>query len=459
LIRRLAGEGVPNTRIAERLGISRTTVIKAVNSAAPPRYERRLRPTSFAVIEPRVRALLAQTPDMPATVLAERVGWEGSIRWFSENVKQLRPEHRPVDPADRLVWAAGDAAQCDLWFPPKKSPVEDGTRKLLPVLVIVAAHSRFVVGRMVPTRKTEDLLLGSWELIQQLGAVPRRLLWDNEPGMGRGQRRAGGVASFMGTLATKLVLLPPRDPESKGIVERRNGWFETSFMPGRSFASPADFNTQFGHWLTRANARVVRTTGAAPIARLDVDRAGMLGLPPIPPQLGWVNRVRLGRDYYVRVDTNDYSVDPTMIGRLVDVHADLDRVRVRAEGRVIADHARVWARSMTITDPGHLETAAQLRKSFQQPRALGCGGDDLSNNPQERLNRKIRRRTDVVGIFPDRDSLIRLVGAVLAEQHDHWIEGRRYLGLDALTRARITMIDGDEQTEATNPVTPEALTA
>jgi len=235
LIRRLAGEGVPKARIAERLGISRTTVIKAVNSQAPPRYERRPRPTSFTVVEPRVRALLAQTPDMPATVLAERVGWEGSIRWFSENVKQLRPEHRPVDPADRLVWAAGDAAQCDLWFPPKKFPVEDGTRKLLPVLVIVAAHSRFVVGRMVPTRKTEDLLLGSGELIQQLGAVPRRLLWDNEPGMGRGQRRAGGVASFMGTLATKLVLLPPRDPESKGIVERRDGWFETSFMPGRSF--------------------------------------------------------------------------------------------------------------------------------------------------------------------------------------------------------------------------------
>ena len=83
------------------------------------------------------------------------------------------------------------------------------------MLVITAAHSRFMTARMLPTRKTEDLLLGSWELIEQLGRVPRRLIWDNEPGIGRGARRAEGVASFMGTLATKLVLLPPKDAEAR----------------------------------------------------------------------------------------------------------------------------------------------------------------------------------------------------------------------------------------------------
>ena len=191
----------------------------------------------------------------------------------------------------------------------------------------------------------------------------------------RGGRLAEGVAAFTGTLATRIVQLRPRDPESKGIVERRNGFFETSFMPGRQFTSPADFNTQFTGWTERANHRVVRTIRARPADLIEADRAAMLPLPPAPPQLGWHYRVRLGRDYYVRLDASDYSVDPAVIGRLVDVSADLERVQARADGRVVADHTRVWARGRTVTDPGHAQTARRLREELRQPRPPGPASD------------------------------------------------------------------------------------
>ena len=380
MIRRLVADGVPRRQVARQLGIGRATVDRAVVSERPPKYERRAVPTAFTPFEARVRAILSEHPEMPATVIAERVGWTGSITWFRDNVRLLRPDYRRPDPADRLVWDAGDAGQCDLWFPPKRIPLEDGSTALLPVLVIVAAHSRFITGRMLPTRRTEDLLLGSWELIGQLGRVPRRLIWDNEPGIGRGGRLAAGVPAFTGTLATRIVQLPPNDPQSKGLVERRNGFFETSFMPGRSFTSPVDFNAQFGDWLQIANARMVRTIKARPVDPIEHDRSRMLPLPPVPLHLGWRERVRLGRDYYVRLDASDYSVDPTAIGRMVDVSADLDRVRVRTDGRVVADHARVWARGTTVTDPAHVQTAAALREQARQPPGSAAADDDLARD-------------------------------------------------------------------------------
>ncbi|MDF2824101.1 MAG: hypothetical protein K0R68_1509, partial [Mycobacterium sp.] len=112
LIRHLhRSEGLSQRAIARQLGVARDTVAAAVASDDPPKYERAAGPSAINDIEPRVRALLSVYPTMSATVLAERVGWTGSISWFRERVRVIRPEYLPADPVDRLEHPPGRAIQ------------------------------------------------------------------------------------------------------------------------------------------------------------------------------------------------------------------------------------------------------------------------------------------------------------------------------------------------------------
>jgi hypothetical protein len=148
---------------------------------------------------------------------------------------------------------------------------------------------------------------------------------------------------------------------AKGIIERAHDYLERSFLPGRSFAGPAEFNTQLTNWLEVVNTRPRRALGCAPADRITADRAGMLTLPPVAPVSGWRASMRLPRDHYIRLDSNDYSVHPSGIGRRIEIIADLDRVRALCDGKIVADHERIWAVHQTISDPGHVQAATALR--------------------------------------------------------------------------------------------------
>jgi transposase len=319
--------------------------------------------------EPRIRELLRAYPAMPATTIGDRIGWPYSIRTLSGRVAMLRPLYLPPDPASRTSYAAGELAQCDFWFPDIELPVGAGqcrTAKRLPVLTMASGYSRWLSAVLVPSRQAEDLFAGWWQLISKLGAVPRTLVWDGEGAVGRWRsgkpELTGDCQAFRGTLGVKVVICKPADPEAKGLLERAHDYLERSFLPGRSFDGPADFNRQLTGWLAVANARPKRVLGCAPADRIAADKAAMLTLPPVPPVTGWRSSSRLARDHYIRLDSNDYSVHPSVIGRRIEITAGLDRVKVFCDGKPVADHDRVWARHQTITDPAHAAAAKALRR-------------------------------------------------------------------------------------------------
>jgi transposase len=339
-IRRLyRAEGMPIKQVARVMGCSKNTVKRALAADGPPRYERTPRGSIVDAVEPRVRELLQAWPTMPATVIAERVGWTRGLTVLKDRVRELRPVYLPPDPASRTADAAGEVAQCDLWFPDITLPVGFGqmrTATRLPVLVMVTGYARWLVARLLPSRVSEDLFAGWWQLLQGLGRVPRVLVWDGEGAVGQRRRRVTVLTeaahAFRGVLGAKILVCDPGDPEAKGLVERANGYLETSFLPGRTFHSPADFNAQLADWLALVNQRPRWVLGCAPADRIEADRAAMLPLPPVAPVTGWASSLRLPRDHYVRLDSNDYSVHPAVVGRRVEVAADLERVWVACDG-------------------------------------------------------------------------------------------------------------------------------
>jgi hypothetical protein len=177
---------------------------------------------------------------MPAATLAERVGWCGSASLLRAKVAAIRPEYAPHPRTRPTVWSTSRGSRSSAISGSRTircQPVPASQSDTPPVQGNPSAFSGFIQARMLPSRMTPDLLGGMWTpLLQDAPAVPTRLLWDNESGIGR-RKPTEPVAAFAGSLGLEVKLLPPRDPESKGMVERMNRFFRQRFMPGRDFRS------------------------------------------------------------------------------------------------------------------------------------------------------------------------------------------------------------------------------
>lgn len=310
---------------------------------------------------------------MPATVRGERIGWPRGHTILAERVRDLRPAYLPPDPAGRTTYRPGELAQWDLWFPPVDIPVDPGSTARFPAIGDVSGYSRWIDARMLPSRERHDLFGGHLACLVELGRVPRAGVYDNEGAIGRWREGrptlTADCQAFRGALGMAVVLCKPGDPEAKGLVERANRYLETSFRPGRTFRSLADFNRQLADWRRLANA-LARAIECRPIDRFAEDRAAMLALPPVLPDPAFRSTTRLARDHYVRVLGSDYSVAPWAIGRRVEVQADLETVTVHCGGELVARHACSLRRHRVVTDPRRVIARARLREERRELLAV-----------------------------------------------------------------------------------------
>jgi Integrase core domain len=194
-----------------------------------------------------------------------------------------------------------------------------------------------------------------------LGGLPQLLVWDREGCVHAGAGRPTDVyASFCGQLRVDWHFCEPADPQAKGAVERLQGYMETNFESGRRFANELDFQLQLDAWFEKANARTHKTLRCRPVDRLVEERKVM---PPLPGREPDVDRrlvTRVSPDPHLRVDTNDYSLDPSLVGRRVEVRVSQREIIAVAldTGELACRHERSFAKNRTITA---LEHARALR--------------------------------------------------------------------------------------------------
>jgi hypothetical protein len=179
-----------------------------------------------------------------------------------------------------------------------------------------------------------------------------------------GGRPTDEFASFCGRLAVGWRILDRGDCEAKGVVERLQGFMSTSFESGRSFVNELDFQDQLDRWFDRrANVRLHRTLRERPVDRLE--REALRPLPEPAPDLDRRLVLRVPPQPYVHVDRNDYSLDPRLVGRRVEVRVSQREIVAGAldTGELACRHRRVFAAHQEITDPAHRETLERQRRA------------------------------------------------------------------------------------------------
>ena len=380
--------GVSIKKLVARTGLSRNTIRRALRSDRPPAYGRRAAGSKLDPFKEEVHALLRSDAEIESQRIREILmesGFEGGKTIVDDYVREVRPLFADQRTFQRTVYRPGDVMQFDLWAPKREIAVGYGQTRKGYVVVGVLGYSRFGAGALVFSKEAPDVLWGMRRCVWQIGALPMRLVVDRE-----GCLHAGGgrptveFASFCGQLSVGWRILDPGDCQAKGVSERLQGFIETSFEPGRSFANELDFQDQLDRWFDqRANVRLHRTLRERPAERLERERESMRPLPEPGPDLDRRLVIRVPPQPYAHVDRNDYSLDPRLVGRRVEVRVGQREIVAVAldTGELAAKHRRVFAAGQELTEAAHQELLEGLRRERyrgKQPAGEAVEVRDLS---------------------------------------------------------------------------------
>jgi transposase len=368
-------EGVGIRELARRTGLDRQTIRRALRSDAPPRYQRARVASKLDPHKQEIHRLLRADPRLPATRIRELIaeaGYEGGRTILDVYLREVRPLFAPPPRTfQRTLYRPGEICQFDLWEPSYPIPVGHNQERRGWVVVACLGYSRTGAGAVIFSKQAHDILWGVARCLWRLGGLPKTLVWDREGALhGGGGRPSDAFAAFCGRLRVGWHLCEAADPQAKGVVERLQGYMETSFEPGRRFANEIDFAEQLDRWFdSRANLRTHRGLRCRPIDRLGEDLAAMAPLGAEPPDLDPRIVLRVPADPFVRADTCDYSLDPRLVGRRVEVRVGQAEITATAlgSGEQVARHRRSYARHRTISDLEHLRLLKTRHRATAEP--------------------------------------------------------------------------------------------
>jgi transposase len=393
-IRRMSKvEGLSQREIHRRTGVHRDTIRRALASDEPPRYgPRPRRPSKLDPFLSAIRELLDDEPTLSGVRILEELqglGYRGGKTILDDRLRELRPRYLPPPRSfQRTVYRPGELAQFDLTEPLREIPVGFGQTRPGHVVTCKLPYSRSFWGALVFSKRWEDIGWGMSYCLARLGALPKKLVWDREGAIHAGSGRpTDEFAAFCGQLALGWIFLDPGDAEAKGALERDHRFLHGNFEAGRRFANPQDFQAQLDRWCERVNQRKHRTTRAIVAVRLAAERARMRPLPERMPDADrrWVTRVP--PQPYLRFDRNDYSLDPRLVGRRVEVRASQEEITAVAldTGELACRHRRAFAGGLTFTDPAHQRALEELRGERRRRRSE----PEVEIRPLERYDRLI----------------------------------------------------------------------